>query len=988
MEAYLAALQDRGYTDVAIRYLDRMADSSLAPDTLSEELDYRKGMLLVASARSTRNTDMRRRHLNGAQQAFDRFLSNHSDHPNVVLARNQLGNILVERARSLTQRSAAADTANREALRRQAYDAYEEAYQALQTSKQEIGDRYRTLRNDVSKSQLNEIKTRYIQTYLALGRVLFEQAKTVDGDDARYQEKLRLAAQAFDEVAVKYRAYSAGLYATLYQGECYQLLGEDQRALSYFKELLQTNATSPIVRRLKTTALARSIDGWVKTDPKKGPDRGIQLADEWMKSNRGVEDRQPAWLELKLALAQAYLAKSKTAEDKTQAERATRSARDLARELAKRKSDVQEVAQQMLVALGNGELPNESAPQDPSAAQTFAEARDAAKSSLDAMKLASTTVTILSSQLKRISDPQRRTELEAKLSTAQAELETQSQAAVVMFQRADALATADDQNDLQSVRYYLAYLYYTLKDYRRAAVLAGHTALRYPDSIAAKECANVAIAARQRLYQELGPEDRATQLAAISKIGELLLAKWPDDPKAANALTTLLDVAITKGDLDAAESYLARIPATSPKRTAAELRFGQQLWTEYLRANAQADGTPDAETETWKQRALVVLKKGLEKSSHQSPTETAIRAALTLAKIYVDTGQPTAALELLRQEGIGAVDLIDANSPWLQRIPGLSTDGYTTAIRAHIASAAEGDSRQAIANAQQMLDELREDLRSQPDGDQRIIAIYVSLARDLERQLAVASPQAQAALSRGFESFLRQAAEGTRDLAVLHWVANTFYGMGNGLISGQQTSPEAQRYFTEATKAYDQVLAQIKTEPDAVPASTVLQIQVRQAIALRQTGKFQAAVDLLANVLAQKRYLNIQVEAAQTLQNWGIQGGNQEALRQAIMGTRPGSDGKNLIWGWGRIAKLVAREEKYRPTFHEARYNIARCRYEMAQQATGAQSQQLLVRAKADLLATQSLYGLGRTQQAKRYESLMKAIQKELGDPATGFPEP
>ena len=127
-------------------------------------------------------------------------------------------------------------------------------------------------------------------------------------------------------------------------------------------------------------------------------------------------------------------------------------------------------------------------------------------------------------------------------------------------------------------------------------------------------------------------------------------------------------------------------------------------------------------------------------------------------------------------------------------------------------------------------------------------------------------------------------------------------------------------------------------------------------------------------------------EAAKTLQQWGSSG-NADGYRKAILGDRPGSNGKNLIWGWGRIAKAVSGKDKYRDTFHEARYNIAMSRYKFALSQSGAKKTELLKRAKADIIATKRLASLGGKRQEQRYESLLKAIQKSLGEKATGFSE-
>ena len=61
IEPFLRALQERGYFGVALRYIERMATSDLASSGFKEEIEYRRGMLLVDSARSTKNASSRER---------------------------------------------------------------------------------------------------------------------------------------------------------------------------------------------------------------------------------------------------------------------------------------------------------------------------------------------------------------------------------------------------------------------------------------------------------------------------------------------------------------------------------------------------------------------------------------------------------------------------------------------------------------------------------------------------------------------------------------------------------------------------------------------------------------------------------------------------------------------------------------------------------------------------------------------------------------
>ena len=74
VEQFLSALQSKGYFDVALDYIDRMATSPLAPSAFKQEVGYRRGMVLVNSARATRNSATRRSSLDRAQKELEQFI--------------------------------------------------------------------------------------------------------------------------------------------------------------------------------------------------------------------------------------------------------------------------------------------------------------------------------------------------------------------------------------------------------------------------------------------------------------------------------------------------------------------------------------------------------------------------------------------------------------------------------------------------------------------------------------------------------------------------------------------------------------------------------------------------------------------------------------------------------------------------------------------------------------------------------------------------
>lgn len=87
-EAFLEALQERGHFDLALRYLDRMADSDLAPSGVRETVDFRRAMVQVQAARVQRNPTLRQQQLDQAQRWFDQFLREHARHSLAATARD------------------------------------------------------------------------------------------------------------------------------------------------------------------------------------------------------------------------------------------------------------------------------------------------------------------------------------------------------------------------------------------------------------------------------------------------------------------------------------------------------------------------------------------------------------------------------------------------------------------------------------------------------------------------------------------------------------------------------------------------------------------------------------------------------------------------------------------------------------------------------------------------------------------------------------
>jgi hypothetical protein len=500
-----------------------------------------------------------------------------------------------------------------------------------------------------------------------------------------------------------------------------------------------------------------------------------------------------------------------------------------------------------------------------------------------------------------------------------------------------------------------------------------------------------------KLYAESEEDDRAFASGRIIDVANYITQKWPDHPEAVEALNTLIPFMIQAGDLDAAEKYLNDIPEDSPKRGQAEIKTGQAMWSAYLQGMQklrelesgeppEAGGTPPdkAALDQLKERAQTVLEGGVNRMKQSGKVDqSTATAALSLAQIYVDTDQTDKAVALLEDAQVGPLALVNANSPAAQR-EGYAAEVYKTALRAYISSLATAkDSDAVIKKATGVMDAMKAAIEQK-----QLISIYVSLARDLEKQMELAVPATKKALSKGFETFLKQLRNGATEFSVLNWVAETFSSLASGFDMGQQLTAEAKQYYEEAAATYDVILEKVKFDDPNLRT----QVRLRQATTNLRLLKFTAARDIFKELLLEKEsMLNVQVEAAKMYQQWAAFPGSEKLYMKAMAGSEAHpKTGKNIIWGWGRLFQVTAKYEEFRNIFHEARYNLAVCRYEYGKtmKSPGDQEEQYK-KAKDAILQTQQLYGTGPEWKAwePKYDALLKKIQKTLREPADGLPE-
>lgn len=1015
-ERFLQALRERQYYDVALAYLDRLQTRPAAAKDFADTILYQYGTTLLAAARSERDPAARQQLLDRAQGKLQQFLSEHPQHELASDAGNQLATLLMQRA---SLRIAKAEKETRSAAKK---TLYAEASQFFDRAEQLFQQRRETIRKrllEMPKSidpkkqpslieQREQLRAEYVHVQLITATIIYERAAMLKDDASKYRKQLEKAAEAYAGVAEKYRSRLPGLYAVLYRGRCYQDMGDCQRAVSIYQELLDEPDSSDGLRRLKAKALKRAMQCWLDSSIHQS-DKAITQADQWLAEIRPDEQDDADWLEIRWLLGNTLHDKATASKmNVTEKNRLLAAARQQIREVSRHSGEHAQEAKQRL-AQWHGTNPSRGASQPSAkpAPKTFAEANEAAREALEQVENATLLVQLVQSKAEQTKDAKRKKQLKQQITDAQQTIRTAGPEAIKLFRRALELASKDAPADqLNSIRFALCRLYYMDEAYYEAAVLGQFLAVRYPSAVGSRKAAQIAMASFYQLYTQGSAGNGAESTFATGHmitLADHIAEQWPEGGEAEQALALLVSLMVQRGDLEKAADYLEKLPADSRPRGEAELRTGQALWADYLRRvqqqsaeGGQIAGANRAELALRLARAEKMLSDGIKRVKPGPVDTLLLRATLSLAQIYLDTGRPAKAIALLQDPQTGPQTLLDRGDA---RVAGkqMAEAIYRATLRAAIATLPGADDPDAaMARAVAVMDKLKKDIGGTAEGNRRLIGIYVTLARDLQRQMQASPPAAKRSLSEGLTRFLTEVAEQSGELNVLYWVGETFSDLaaGDEDPSGKPTSA-AMGLLEQAAAAYKKILDLSQAGRLKLDANTRVHVQRRLASTWRTLGNYPAAIDLLAAILSENAMrLDVQMEAAGTYQDWGMTG-KSPYLERAVLGDRPDpKTRKNTIWGWARLANVAAgqmyrgpaQKKKYNDVFHQARLSIAAARYQQAMLETGNRRKEALRRAKLAITATYTLYpDMGGPTWRSKYDRLLKRIQKALGEKAGGL---
>ncbi len=1009
---FLDQLREAGYYDTALEYLNSIEGSPLVPVSFREVAAYERGVTNVLQASVERNLQSRENLLNEAQSQLQSFVNSNPDHYLVPAAKRQFGNLLVQRARIKVEEGKKTPLKSE---MKAAQGFYDEARKLFVESRDELKVKLEGMRG-IPETERELIKrrdllrTEYLEAQLLSAAVLEEKADTTKEGTKERDQLLTDAADAYGELYEKYRRRIAGMYARMYQGRCKQKMGKLDDALGYYvSDLLSQPDAEEAFRVMKTRAMLLAVECWTDDSQKKYSE-AISRMSEWLGAARPQEVQHPDWLKLRYQLAATYRDYAKLLESEKPNDKLIRTsyleARKIATAMSRVSGPYQQDARKLLTSLP-GALNQDAEDTVP---KTFDEAKNAGREALGMMESTKIVMEEFPERIAQETDATIKADLEKTLNTAEQQFAQHRNDALVAFQAAVELADKEiPLEELNAVRYYVTFLLFEEGEYPDSYVIGNFVARRYPDSLSAKEAGRIAMAAALKIFTAAEGDDKEFEKQLVTGIAKYMVDTWAGEPEANEAVAALIPFEVQQGNLQGAVELLGSLPEDSAARRDGEFRIGQAYWSDCLkllrevrelRKAAAGANLPSAdltakekELQSQTDKARKFLQDGLGRVEEAGPTDVVqATGVLSLIQLYVENDKSDQALALLNREKGGLLKIVDDGG--FSEVGGFADEVYRQSLRAYVGQLTRtsdaGESQEVLDGAKRLMTKLSERAEGSSDGQQRLLAVYYELARDLDQRMqATLDQDEKKLLSNGLMTFLKQVGGQAEDPRILNWVAVRLHEVGK-TVGGEKSQADAAKEFYEVSlDTYNRLIQMPEDAGGYLSDQRKLGFKVQRAMLLRDLGKFEESIRNFRDVLAVKNALiNVQVEAARTYQNWAMESGKTANFDKALKGGYPDpKQRKNTIWGWIKLANTTLRYEQYRDAFHEAMYNRAVCRYQQARLKRNSNDKKKYMQAAKNEIS--QVFGrfsdMGGSKWRPQYDALLRKIQKELGEAQRGI---
>ncbi len=920
---FIAALQDQGYHDLAIEYIQGIRARPEVPEDVRALADYLIGKSAVAEAETRTDLSRRDDELREARRFFEKFLREHPQHEQAPEAHMELAQILVERGRVAVLR--ADDPANqgrRSELRQDARGLFEEARKSFTEAAARFEKDFKAFPAFIPDTEKRNREAKraaqihWMQAQLHLGLVEYERAQTFDKGSEGFQKTLREAIGLFESVHERYRSWLAGLYARMWQGKCYEEMGELGKAEGFYKELLEHEDKDAVLQ-----ALQRQVQFFRIIVLNKRGDYllAADAAKKWLQEHaaqRRSEMGLGVQFEQGRALIQQAIAKDENA---------------------------------------------------PERARLLDQAMDALGQVARYETLYKQQAIVLEQKVRGLAGAVGSPNFDRALALGEAAKDARNWPEAAK-QYAAALAQAKpgaDPEQLAYVRYVLGYARLQMRDFYEAAVLGEYVARRQPNTSVAAPAAGVALAgyaAAYNAWQTRHQEAPAFEEDRIIQLAEYVSGTWPKAAEANAARITLAELHLARGRFVQAAQAFARVAPASAEHAQAIARAGDAYWRAYNQAAAQPAGQRDpAPLAAWLDLARQNLTQAVAEQTQNIPPHAKLPTALAetelaLAEVLLESGDDAAVMRLIPPLG--------ARIAAQPELAPLELRSLIALLRACVRT----NDLQAAQDAMQAIEKTRKDLA-------QITRVYLELGKQLQVEMDRLQARGDDATLKQardrYVAFLNQMAgrQQGQNFVTLAWTGEAFFGLG-------LYDQAAGRFREIMRRALDD--SAFLDLSNAQNQAALTHVKLRLASALRQQGQFAQAWELIQPLPREANpgddplhkpvvwNYDLILERGRVLEEWSA---------------REPSKLKTALDHWGFWAQRMEPMAQKPPQYFEIRIHLIDCMIRKGRQATGpSEREQWYRQAERQLVfMTKTSAELGGPALKSRFKQLQDELEKQLG---------
>ena len=623
---FLRGLHGLGHGELAVHYLNQIKERPDLPDDVKTTWDLEMARSLRIAADETPNTDLQQKYIVEAQTSLDKFLKEQANHEEAASAQKTSGDISLFRAQNAL-RVGLRDKTKKDTLIPEARKLLGEArpkYEKAVAMYKERVDKARAGMGAKGKALSTKAQRQYTALVEAWYNARFKVA-TVDynigltyTEPAAPPRKAALleAAKGFDSIYQENRDERTGIYAKLWGGKAAEEMGEFEKALDIYDEVMSAAPPDKDKKQSDYAAMFQEVNRFrlmLLGRTKKYKDL-VEDATEWLRFHDSAH-RSNGYQGIALELAKAHLEIAKTSKGPEAAKSAVE-AKKWITAIIKIPSEYQKEAILLQrLSAGGQEVPLAS----------FDEAIAVADSSAKAAGEAATSADVKANWV------------EAEKAYAKA---------------IELSADVKDKNRILHTRFALATAQYMVgkaaEGYTTALTLAKENTNYAKAPAAASLAVNIAL----YLY---GQTRDAAAMERINESTDLLLKQWPQHAEADDARIAKGKLKLLQNPPDfngAIETFTSVNPASDRYPTGLQLA-GQTHWVVYNNEKKKGDAVKPEAAQAHRKKTIELLQQSLTafgKSESGSPAlaQSLQDTQLLLAEVRLEGDQIKEALELLQ----------------------------------------------------------------------------------------------------------------------------------------------------------------------------------------------------------------------------------------------------------------------------------------------------------------------------------------------------